>query len=119
MLHTKNSLHKLEIVLKCYIEKYARNKNFSLVLKTKYCKSYYGTYRGDLKRVTLYVTTIEGNFYPLSRLLLTLFHEISHHDEYQDKDFKRVKGVMHSPRFYEIFNSYKELINFESLGRKN
>lgn len=116
---TINSLHKLEVVLKCYIEKFANNGNFELVLKTRYSKTYFGTYRGDLKRVTLYVTNEEGKFYPLSRLLSTLFHEMSHHDEYQEEGFKRVKGVMHSPRFYEIYNKYKEVVQFERLEKKN
>ena len=118
MAEVKSSLHNLELVLKCYIERYAKNGDFTLILKTRYCKSYYGKYRGHIKEITLYVCRdVEGNFYPLHQLLHTLFHEISHHDEYQEKGFKRLRGVMHSKRFYEIYNQYLSILdrkeNFE------
>lgn len=79
--------------------------DFDLVLKS-YSKTMYGNYSPRHKRITLYVYSDVDCLreFSYNDLLHTLIHELVHHLQYQDPEFKRIKGVMHNPQFYVKYN---------------
>lgn len=86
--------------------------NFELVLKS-FSKVYFGNYRPDVNRITLYVYQDEECtiLYPYKEILITLLHEAVHCIQSHDPDWVRYKGVMHDSQFYRIFEFYKAKLN--------
>ena len=39
-------------------------------------------------------------------ILETAIHELCHHIQYTDGSFVRIKGVMHDPQFWRLYNHY-------------
>lgn len=85
---------------------------FELILKP-YSKSYYGRYIPKHKRIVLYVYKDSNlqELYSYEELFSTALHEYTHHIQWCDPNFKRVKGIMHNAQFYEIFNRLMEKHN--------
>ena len=51
---------------------------------------------------------IKGDLMTYDVIISTAIHELCHHIQYTDKCFKRVKGVMHDPQFWKLYNHYVE-----------
>lgn len=79
---------------------------FELVLKP-YSKTYYGRYVPSKKRVIVYLYEDSDfrNQYPYEDIFSTVLHEVVHHIQWSDPNFKRIKGVMHNSEFYSIYNN--------------
>lgn len=79
--------------------------SFELAMKP-YSKSYYGRYVPKKKRVIVYVYEDSDKtvFYPYEKLFSTVLHEVTHHLQWSDPEFKRIRGVMHNSEFYQIYN---------------
>lgn len=78
-----------------------------------YSKTLYGSYYpkdGDKKaRVHIYPYMNAYNLmYSYTKNLGTAIHEMCHHLEFTSYGFVRLKGVMHSPRFWTLHNHYIE-----------
>lgn len=76
-----------------------------------YSKTYYGRYfpvysEEDTPKIYLYPYEKGGNFMPYSEILEILVHEMCHHIQYSDPNFKRIKGVMHDSKFWKLYNHY-------------
>ena len=70
-----------------------------------YSKAYYGRYYIVEKKVVLYAKDENGNTLPYHELLDTVMHEAIHHYQYYyEEGFKRVKGVMHNPKFKAMYS---------------
>ena len=78
-----------------------------------YSKSYFGTYDPNTKRIIVYILDEEGNVYPKEEYMDTIIHEMIHHYQWQHTDYQRVKGVMHNPQFYKLFNKYMKIWRFK------
>ena len=87
-----------------------------------YSKTYYGNYFPDdvVPRVWLYPYSDEGGRYlSYDKILETGIHEMCHHIQYSDPDFKRKRGVMHDPQFWKLYNHYiKRAVSMKLLGEK-
>ena len=82
--------------------------DFNLNIKG-YSKCYNGLYNPRKREVVIYAKEENGEFRDYNILLMTALHEATHHFQYNyQKGFKRVKGVMHSPTFYSIYNTYTQ-----------
>ena len=78
----------------------------SLILRP-YSKTYYGRYFPDSSRIFIYPYNDEdGNFMSFTSILCTTIHEMVHHIQHQDPNFKRQKGIMHDPKFWELYNHF-------------
>lgn len=77
-----------------------------LVLKP-FSKTMYGNYKPRNNKITLYVyDDIEKKkLYAYNFLFDTLLHEVTHYLQWNDKNFKREKNVMHNKEFYNIYNN--------------
>ena len=78
-----------------------------------YSKSYYGRYfpvksDSDVKpRVFVYPYKDENcGLYSYDTILETAIHELVHHLQYTNPNFKRIKGVMHNEEFWLLYNHY-------------
>ena len=72
-----------------------------------YSKTYYGRYFPDSNRIFIYPYNDEdGNFMSFTSILCTTIHEMVHHIQHQDPNFKRQKGIMHDPKFWELYNHF-------------
>lgn len=78
-----------------------------------FSKTYYGRYfpvhdRVDiLPRIFIYpYEDTKGNFMPYDMILRYTVHEFCHHIQYVDKNFERLKGVMHDTKFWQLYNHY-------------
>lgn len=69
-------------------------KNFS--------ETCYGRYYPAKKRVRVYYACHKD----YAQLVDTAIHEVCHHIQHSDKDFVRVKGVMHNEQFWTLYNHY-------------
>lgn len=82
--------------------------DFDLIVKP-YSKTFYGRYDPNTRRVFLYA--YKGpkciTLYPYKDLFYTTLHEVVHHLQWSDPNFVRVRGVMHDPQFYRMYNRYK------------
>ena len=80
-------------------------EGFKLVLKP-FSKSYYGRYKVSTKTIWVYIYADKQctKLYPYDRLFETVLHECVHHIQWSDPHYIRVKGVMHNPEFYLIYN---------------
>ena len=74
-----------------------------------YSKTYEGRYNPSNKQIVLYHLANEKGFpVPYNYLLSTAIHECVHHVQWTDPNFIRVKGVMHDPEFWKLYNLYIE-----------
>lgn len=82
----------------------------------KYSSSYYGRYFIDSHRIFIYPYEKEDNrsFMNYDTILYHTIHEMVHHIQYSDPNFKRVYNVMHDGNFYRLFNHYSN--KAENLG---
>lgn len=77
-----------------------------------YSKTYYGNYfptedGNNIPRIWLYpYSNKNGDLLPYSDILETGIHEMCHHLQYTDPNFHRLKGVMHNPQFWKLYNHY-------------
>lgn len=72
-----------------------------------YSKSYFGRYNPNNDNLILYVWKYpNGVMYSYLEILLTAIHESTHRKQWKDPKFKRRKGIMHDPEFYELYNKY-------------
>lgn len=77
-----------------------------------YSKSYYGRYlipyNNKAAKVFIYpyATPDMKLMYPYSVVLYFSIHEMIHHIQHTNPNFKRLRGVMHNPEFYVLFNMY-------------
>lgn len=80
---------------------------FTLILRP-YSKTYFGRFDPNTKEIVLYVHMDSEckRQYPYSELLDTAIHEAVHSIQWSDENFVRVKGVMHNPEFYKLYNHY-------------
>lgn len=87
--------------------------------KTAYGR-YYPSHGNGKARVVIYAhKDRNGEPYPYKQLLLTTVHELTHHEQYMNPKFKRIKGVMHNEEFYEIYGRYEKLVNRMYGGVEN
>lgn len=80
-------------------------ESFELVLKP-YSKTYYGSYVLEKKRVILYVfeDSERTTLFSYESLFSTAVHEVVHHIQWSNPEWKRVKGIMHDAEFYKTYN---------------
>ena len=78
-----------------------------------YSSTYYGryfpTYDERITKPRLFIYPYknkEGEFEDYSSILDTAIHEMVHHIQYTSPSFVRVKGVMHDPNFWKLYNRY-------------
>lgn len=77
-----------------------------------YSKTYYGNYFPQYDsegkpRIYLYpYKNVKGELYSYSFLVDTFIHEMCHHLQYTDKEWKRVANVMHDPAFWRLYNKF-------------
>lgn len=92
---------------------------FKLVLRP-YSKSYYGRYFSKTKKIFLYIYRDENLMYlfPYKQLLETALHEAVHAIQYSQKNYVRVKGVMHDTEFKTLFAKYSEKIDKSVANKK-
>lgn len=94
--------------------------DFKLELRG-YSKNYNGTYDPNKKRIVLYAKEENGQFREYHLLFLTVLHETIHHYQHNYQEgFVRLKGVMHDPKFHELFNVAKEkAVSLKIIERKD
>lgn len=80
-----------------------------------YSKTYYGNYfpvyddNCTVPRLWIYpYANRKGDFLSYEKILETGIHEMCHHIQYTDPNFHRLKGQMHDPKFWSLYNHYIE-----------
>lgn len=80
-----------------------------------FSKTYYGRYfpvHNDKEhKPKIYVYPYEntkGDLMSYDSIITTAIHELCHHIQYTNGSFVRVKGVMHDPQFWKLYNHYVE-----------
>lgn len=69
--------------------------------------TYYGRYFPSTQKIYVYPYENEdGEFMKYSYILCTVIHEMVHHIQHQDPNFKRRKGIMHNPQFWQLYNHF-------------
>lgn len=76
-----------------------------------FSKTYYGRYfpsEDGRPRIFVYPFANKSNSlcYSYTLILTTAIHEMVHHIQYTDPNFKRYKGVMHDTQFWQLYNHY-------------
>ena len=77
-----------------------------------YSSSYYGRYfpvhdeKRTTPRVFIYPFKENGDLYDYQDILDTTIHEMVHHIQHSTPSFVRVKGVMHDPNFWKLYDRY-------------
>ena len=89
-----------------------------------FSKSFYGryfpVYNDDKARPRIFIYPYEnkrGKFMSYDSILKTSIHELCHHIQYTDGSFVRVKGVMHDPQFWRLYNHYVDRATEQNLMR--
>jgi len=84
-------------------------EKFTLELKP-YSKTFFGRYDPNTRKITVYVYQDETclRMYPYEDILLTTIHEAVHCIQWSSDNFVRLKGVMHDPEFYRLYNEYAD-----------
>lgn len=73
-----------------------------------YSKRYYGRYFVNKQKITVFILDEKGHEIPYHEILDIVLHEALHHYQHQhDKDFVRVKGVMHDVKFKRMYEHYR------------
>lgn len=87
--------------------------------------TYYGRYfpsineRRAKPKIFLYpYKNNEGELYEYEKILEILIHEMVHHIQYTSPSFVRVKGIMHDPNFWKLYNRYLEKAEDFGIYRK-
>lgn len=82
----------------------------SLELKP-YSKSQWGNYNPNNDTITVYIFEEKecSNLIAYEELFKTLLHEYVHSVEWRNSNWKRLKGVMHDPLFYKIYNHLEKV----------
>jgi hypothetical protein len=90
--------------------------DFKLSVK-EYSASYNGRYSPKNTEVILYAYQDKEctKEVPYAFLLETAIHEVCHHIQWKDPNFKRYKGIMHNNEFKELFNKYTQDAKFWGL----
>lgn len=74
-----------------------------------YSKSFYGRYfpacKGKRPKIYVYPFEHTGDFMSYQTILETTIHEFCHHVQYAS-GHERVRGVMHDPQFWQLYNHY-------------
>ena len=80
-----------------------------------YSKTYYGryfpVYNDRETKPIIYIypyETTEGDFMNYDTILKTAIHEFCHHIQYTNGSFVRIRGIMHNPQFWKLYNLYTE-----------
>ena len=69
--------------------------------------TYYGRYFPNKQKIYVYpYDNEEGEFMKYSDILCTVIHEMVHHIQHQDPNFKRKRGIMHNPQFWQLYNHF-------------
>ena len=72
-----------------------------------FSKTYYGRYFPSTQKIYVYPYENEyGEFMKYSDILCTVIHEMVHHIQHQDPNFKRRRGIMHNPQFWQLYNHF-------------
>lgn len=73
-----------------------------------YSKVYYGFYLPQKDTIVIYIYKDAQctEMYDYKSLLLTLVHEAVHCKQWKDPSFVRLKGVMHDPKWYALYDKY-------------
>lgn len=101
-------MQDLEMRLRKDLSEIGLDVNFTLSLRP-YSKSYFGRYDILSNTIILYVQeNRKGDMYSYEDLLLTTIHEAIHCVQWNDPEFKRVKGVMHNPEFKKLYSLYSD-----------
>lgn len=87
-----------------------------------FSKTYYGRYFPvyDDKEIKpkIYIYPYENNrgeFMHYDLILETAIHEFCHHIQYASGSFVRMKGVMHNPQFWKLYNLYRDRAEKDKL----
>lgn len=109
MLRTSMTKVELKDRLLNDLKKLKLKVDFTLIIKG-YSSSFFGRYNPNNNRLFLYVYPYpqQDFMYPYEEIFKTLLHEVCHCIQHSDKDFVRVKGVMHNKDFYLLYNSLVE-----------
>lgn len=90
-----------------------------------FSNTYYGRYfpvREDkgVVRPKVYIypyKNTKGELLDYGRILDTAIHEMCHHLQYVSGSYVRVRGVMHDPNFWKLYNHYIERAKkYELIG---
>lgn len=79
-----------------------------------YSSTYYGRYfpvYDDNKakpKLFIYPYSSEEDLYPYGVILEIAIHEMVHHIQHTSGSFVRLRGVMHNPNFWQLYNHYKD-----------
>lgn len=69
--------------------------------------TYYGRYFPNKHKIYVYPYRNEdGEFMRYADILCTAVHEMVHHIQHQDPNYKRRRGVMHNPQFWMLYNHF-------------
>lgn len=75
-----------------------------------FSKSFFGRYfsstDGKPARVFIYPYKTKRSMFSYSTVLYHAIHEMVHHLQFTNPSYRRIKGVMHDPQFYLLFNRY-------------
>lgn len=80
-----------------------------------FSKTFYGryfpVYDDNEIKPKIYIYPYEnkrGDLMHYDSILETAIHEFCHHIQYTSGCFKRIKGVMHNPQFWKLYNLYRD-----------
>lgn len=79
-----------------------------------YSKTFLGRYfpvsnkSKEKAKIYIYPYKTVNSLMDYSIIFETLVHEMCHHIQYKDPNFVRIKGVMHNPAFWNLYNYYIE-----------
>lgn len=71
-----------------------------------YSKTYYGRYFPKSSRLFIYPYADDNLFMSYEKILINTIHEMCHHIQYTDPNFIRIRGIMHNPQFWRLYNHY-------------
>lgn len=76
-----------------------------------YSKTFYGRYFPSCidsvrARMFIYPYASDGSFMDYDVILETGIHEMCHHLQFTNPNFREKKGVMHDPDFWKLYNHY-------------
>ena len=83
-----------------------------------YSKTYYGRYFTSGKIYLYPYKSKSGTLFTYEDIFSTAVHEMCHHIQHQDPTFKRVKGVMHDPKFWCLYNHFIDRADRLNIIRK-
>lgn len=97
-----------------------------LITLRPYSKTYYGCYypleenEVGMPRVWVYPYSNKiGDLLPYSDILNTGIHEMCHHLQYINPNWKRKRGVMHDTQFWKLYEYYTKKAERKGLYKKD